>query len=126
MSKRIDPADKIVGKNIRIFRRAKGLSQAELGHALGITFQQVQKYENGRNRVGSGRLMAIARTLGVPIERFFSGTVPGSLASAEIVTDLLSSPYAIELLKALSKIDDITVRRTLVALTESIAARFKS
>ena len=57
MAKRIEPVDKLVGQNIRIFRMAKGISQTELGNAVGVTFQQIQKYEKGANRVGSSRLV---------------------------------------------------------------------
>ena len=59
-----DAVDKLVGRNIRVLRLAKGLSQTELADALGITFQQVQKYEKGTNRVGSGRLLKISGVLG--------------------------------------------------------------
>ena len=63
MSKRIEQVDKVVGQNIRIFRNAKGISQTELGSEIGVTFQQVQKYETGINRVGSSRLAKIAKVL---------------------------------------------------------------
>ena len=66
-----DAVDKLVGRNIRILRLAKGLSQTELADALGVTFQQVQKYEKGTNRVGSGRLLKISAILGVKITDFF-------------------------------------------------------
>ena len=59
--------DKIVGRNIRIYRLAKGLSQTDLANKLGITFQQIQKYEKGTNRVGSGRLFEISTILGVSV-----------------------------------------------------------
>ena len=69
-----DAVDKLVGRNIRVLRLAKGLSQTELADALGVTFQQVQKYEKGTNRVGSGRLLKISAILGVKITDFFEGT----------------------------------------------------
>ena len=71
--RRSSEADKIVGRNVRVYRLAKGLSQTQLGEQLGVTFQQVQKYENGTNRIGSGRLMQISRALEVPITAFFEG-----------------------------------------------------
>jgi transcriptional regulator with XRE-family HTH domain len=66
-----DAVDKLVGRNIRVLRLAKGLSQTELADELGVTFQQVQKYEKGTNRVGSGRLLKISAILGVKITDFF-------------------------------------------------------
>jgi transcriptional regulator with XRE-family HTH domain len=126
MPKKIDPVDILVGKNVRVFRLAKGLSQTELGTELGITFQQIQKYEKGFNRVGSGRLARISKVLEVPIERLFGGsTDTHSNATDIIVTDLLAAPYALRVLKALSKIKDAEVRRSIVALTETIATRSK-
>ena len=71
--KRPDPVDVEVGHRIRIERLARGLSQTALANQLGVTFQQVQKYEKGVNRVGAGRLTKIAEVLGVPVGSFFSG-----------------------------------------------------
>jgi transcriptional regulator with XRE-family HTH domain len=123
MPRKLDPIDALVGKNIRIFRIAKGLSQTDLGQSLGVTFQQVQKYEKGVNRVGSGRLARLSKLLGVPINRFFDNSVVGvdGPIAGEIVTDLLASPYSLRMLKALAKIPDKEVRRSLVTLTESLA-----
>src|SRR5215471_13205700 len=73
-SKEPDSIDRIVGRNIRIFRLQKGLTQSELADELGLTFQQVQKYEMGTNRVGSGRLLRIAIFLGVPVTALFKGS----------------------------------------------------
>ncbi len=126
MPKRIDPVDTLVGKNIRIFRLAKGVSQTVLGNAIGVTFQQVQKYENGLNRVGSSRLAKIAQVLAVPVSRFFdTGAGAGGPVSGKIVTDLLSVPYAVRMLQALAKISDNKTRRSLVVLTESIAEKLE-
>src|SRR5258708_12298781 len=74
MAKRIEPVDKLVGQNIRIFRTAKGISQTELGNSVGVTFQQIQKYEKGANRVGSSRLAKIAVVLQVPVSHFFDNS----------------------------------------------------
>jgi transcriptional regulator with XRE-family HTH domain len=128
MSRSATAIDKLIGQNIRIFRIAKRLSQTELGAAIGVTFQQVQKYEKGANRVGSGRLSEIADFLDVPIIRLFDGrtkrgpeAVPGP-----IVTDLLSGPYAVKMLQAFSKIPSQNLRRSLLHLTESVGSRSKS
>jgi transcriptional regulator with XRE-family HTH domain len=127
MPKRIDPADRFVGQNIRIFRKAKRISQTELGHGVGVTFQQIQKYENGTNRVGSSRLMKIAEFLDVPIIRFFdnaAGPREKPIAGT-VVTDLLSSPYAVQMLQAFAKIPRDEVRRNLVVLTQSLIEHAK-
>ena len=71
--RRRDAVDMLVGQNIRILRQDRRMSQTELGRKIDVTFQQVQKYENGTNRVGSGRLFKIASSLDVPITAFFEG-----------------------------------------------------
>ena len=88
MAKRVEPVDKLVGKNIRIFGLAKGISQTEVGEAIGVTFQQVQKYENGTNRFGSSRLAKLSKVLGVPINRFFN---TGTAGATNIYFSTLSS-----------------------------------
>ncbi len=70
-SRRLDPLDVLVGKRIRTQRLARKMSQSELGKQLGITFQQIQKYESGVNRVGAGRLQSIAKIFELPVERIF-------------------------------------------------------
>jgi transcriptional regulator with XRE-family HTH domain len=119
----IDPVDKLVGQNIRIFRTAKGISQTELGNAVGVTVQQIQKYENGANRVGSSRLFKIAGVLEVPIGRFFDNAATASDGSAAgpVVTDLLNSPYAVQMLKAFARLPSDSMRRSLVVLAERIS-----
>jgi transcriptional regulator with XRE-family HTH domain len=123
MAKRIEPVDKLVGQNIRIFRMAKGISQTELGNSVGVTFQQIQKYEKGANRVGSSRLAKIAVILKVPISNFFDNSASGSdgPVAGPVVTDLLISPYAVQMLKAFAKLPSDKLRRSLVVLAESIA-----
>jgi transcriptional regulator with XRE-family HTH domain len=71
--KSTSPADKYIASHIRTRRRALGMSQGTLGEALGLTFQQVQKYEQGTNRIGAGRLLHVAHVLDVPITFFFEG-----------------------------------------------------
>ena len=125
MVKRAEATDKFVGQNIRLFRKAKGYSQTQLGDAIGVTFQQVQKYENGFNRVGSSRLVRIATALDVPVESFFDGIIQdrGRSNTAETIGDLLGTPYALDMLKALSNISNPKTRRTLVALAETIGTQ---
>jgi|RhiMetdeSRZDD1v2_1073273.scaffolds.fasta_scaffold3200935_1 transcriptional regulator with XRE-family HTH domain len=125
MPKAIDSIDKLVGQNIRIFRMAKGVTQVRLGEELGVTFQQIQKYENGTNRVGSGRLAKIAKVLNVPLTKFFHDRTSGgeSEGGRDSVSELLLSPYALRILKALNKISDQQTVSHLVNFTESLAKR---
>ena len=115
------PIDKLVGRNIRIHRMKKNMSQEKLGDSLGLTFQQVQKYEKGTNRVGAGRLHQIAGILGIPVTALFEGSdvQPDSGGS---MLDLLAEPYSLRLIQAMAKIADNELRRTVVELVEQIAA----
>jgi transcriptional regulator with XRE-family HTH domain len=113
--------DKIVGRNIRIYRLAKGISQTDLGDSLDITFQQIQKYEHGANRVGSGRLFKIASVLEVPVTAFFEGTDGGHQSGNPRVFGLLAEPHSIQLIEAFSEIKDPKIRRSIVTLVRTIA-----
>jgi transcriptional regulator with XRE-family HTH domain len=123
VAKRVEQVDKVVGQNIRIFRTAKGMSQTELGDAIGVTFQQVQKYESGANRVSSSRLSMIAKTLNTPVSTFFDNSAKGAdgPVSGPMVTDLLIAPYAVKMLRAFAKLPSDGLRRSILALTETIA-----
>lgn len=123
MKKRPDPIDVLVGNNIRILRLEQGLSQSDLAKRLGITFQQIQKYEKGINRIGSGRLARLSQVLGVSVSRFFHGSEAGisSGVPPEALTDLLARPYAIRMLKALANVSNNAARLSLVQLAESMA-----
>lgn len=122
MPKAVHPIDRMVGLNIRIFRLARDMSQTDLGKAIGVSFQQVQKYENGHNRVGSSRLSKIAETLGVPVSRLFDNetkTADGHVKGA-LVTDLLAVPYAVQMLRAFGGLANNDVRRSFVDLMECL------
>jgi transcriptional regulator with XRE-family HTH domain len=69
----LDPVDEVVGRNVCLHRTKKGLSQTELGDKLGVTFEQIQQYEKGYDRIESGCLLRIAMTMGVPMTAFFEG-----------------------------------------------------
>jgi transcriptional regulator with XRE-family HTH domain len=118
-----DAVDKLVGRNIRVFRLTKGLSQTDLAQQLGVTFQQVQKYEKGTNRVGSGRLLKISSILGRKITDFFEGSDRLHDGPRRSVFDQLAEPQSFRLVQAFSEIDEPNIRRTLVRLVEKIAAR---
>jgi transcriptional regulator with XRE-family HTH domain len=125
--KRPDPVDVEVGHRIRIERLSRGLSQTALANQLGVTFQQVQKYEKGVNRVGAGRLTKIAEVLGVPVGTFFSGkeildTEENTAADEASPLKLLTVSGAFRLLRAYAEIEDSTLRRSIVDLVEQIAS----
>ena len=105
MAKRVLEADVEIGHRIRVQRLANGMSQTELANACGVTFQQIQKYEKGANRVGGSRLQRIADALGVAPALFFSTSEAGqnSVLSSEIA-ELLINPGAIHLLRNYAKL----------------------
>jgi transcriptional regulator with XRE-family HTH domain len=105
-----------------------GMSQEKLGESLGITFQQIQKYEKGTNRIGASRLQNIARVLSVPVSFFFEDapggeSTTGGMAeqSASYVVDFLSSSEGIQLNKAFVRIKDAKLRRKVIDLVRAIA-----
>src|SRR5262245_29744278 len=119
-----DPVDIEVGQRIKIQRLAAGLSQTELGESIGVTFQQVQKYENGANRVGAGRLTEIARVLDVPILALFEGSATARLGGDDPFEPgraLLAQPHAIRLARAFHKIPNVKTRLAIVHLIEAVA-----
>jgi|SRR5262245_3519166 len=116
-----DSIDRIVGRNIRIYRLQKGLTQTELADELGLTFQQVQKYEKGINRVGSGRLLKIATFLDVPVTALFKGSDEMADSDKHLIFDELARPHANRLLQAFARIDHDGLRRSVVQLVEEIA-----
>jgi transcriptional regulator with XRE-family HTH domain len=128
--KRPNPTDIHVGSRIRLRRNMLGMSQEKLGENLGITFQQVQKYEKGTNRVGASRLQAIASILEVPVSFFFDDA-PGQSENAAkgfaeensttYVVDFLSSSEGIQLNRAFARITDPKVRRKIIDLIKTLA-----
>lgn len=114
--------DKLVGRNVRLHRMAAKLSQQELGRKIGVTFQQVQKYEKGTNRIGASRLNRISEVLETPIPALFEGvrSVPGARQNS--VSELLAKPRSFRLAQAFSGIEDDELQRCLVELIERIAA----
>jgi transcriptional regulator with XRE-family HTH domain len=103
-----------------------GMSQERLGELLGLTFQQVQKYEKGSNRIGASRLFEIARVLDVSIQYFFEGFEgAASVLSAEgcTVTSMLQSKEGVDLSRAFARITQSSQRRAIVALVEALAGR---
>jgi transcriptional regulator with XRE-family HTH domain len=118
-----DARDVDVGRRIRSQRLVCHMSQTELANNLGVTFQQVQKYEKGVNRVGAGRLSRIADVLNVPVSFFFDGDMNPAPASDSAGTGLsfLETAGAVRLVRAYSTVEDPQIRRALVDLAEEIA-----
>jgi transcriptional regulator with XRE-family HTH domain len=125
-----NPVDKYVGSRVRMRRIMLGMSQEKLGDALGLTFQQVQKYEKGTNRVGASRIQQISEILRVPVSFLFEGGP--STASADgysertspaYVSDFLATSEGLALTRAFTRIADAKLRRSIVEMVEQIAAR---
>ena len=134
-SRRPNPVDIHVGSRVKFRRMLLGLSQERLGERLGLTFQQVQKYEKGVNRIGASRLFELSRVLGVSVSFFYDEAPehmaqPLEMASVQgfaempaesYASDFLSSREGLELNKAFARISDPKVRRTIVDLVRSLA-----
>lgn len=126
-SRRVLPADAEVGLRIRSRRLEQRLSQTELANSLGLTFQQIQKYEKGVNRVSAGRLAKIAEVLGVPMTFFFGGSDAMGTSrdarseGASSVFNLLQSRGSVRMLQAFDKIKSRKAREMLVGMAEEFA-----
>ena len=124
-----NPVDKHVGSRVRMRRMMLSMSQEKLGELLGLTFQQVQKYEKGLNRIGAGRLFDVARILGVPIDYFYesaSNNLAGRSGFSEgdaspPVMEFLSSGEGLQLSLAFMRIKDTKVRKRMLDLVKSLA-----
>jgi transcriptional regulator with XRE-family HTH domain len=123
-----NPTDKHVGSRVRMRRMMLGMSQEKLGDALDLTFQQVQKYEKGTNRIGASRLQQISQILQVPVSFFFEGAPHGSEAHGSVeapspayVSDFLATSDGLALTKSFMRIKDSKLRRRIVELVEQIA-----
>ena len=130
MNKVPNPIDKHVGARVRLRRLMVGMSQGKLGEALDVTFQQVQKYEKGANRIGASRLQQLARVLEVPPSYFFDGAPSGdgsavgfaeSGGSSNTVDFVLTSE-GLQLNRAFAAIKDHKVRKRILDLVESLSA----
>ncbi len=118
-----DPRDAEIGKRVRTLRLQRGLSQTELGNLINVTFQQVQKYEKGTNRISAGRLQRIAEVMSVPVAFFFAGFEEKSSGPAlpDVEFAFLQTEGALRLARAYARIKHPNVRLQLLRLTEAIA-----
>lgn len=130
VTKMPNPIDVHVGSRLRMRRMLVGMSQEKLGESLDVTFQQIQKYEKGSNRISASRLFDIARILNVPIQFFFDNVkLARSTKKSERhqqvdamqVIDFLSSSDGAALIRRFSEIEDAQVRRNIVDLVKSIS-----
>lgn len=130
MQKSPNPIDRHVGSRVRMRRMLIGMSQEKLGEALGITFQQVQKYEKGTNRISASRLQHIAQILGVTVGFFYEGAPQtdgssgeglGEAGSPPFMADFVSSADGLELMQSFQLIKDSRVRKRIVDLVTAIA-----
>jgi transcriptional regulator with XRE-family HTH domain len=131
-ARRANLVDEHVGTRVRLRRMLLGMSQEKLGECLGLTFQQVQKYEKGVNRIGASRLFDLAQVLGVPVQFFYDELTASAAGSTQAngfaerptesyVVDFLSSRDGLELNKAFARITDPKVRRSVIELVRSLA-----
>ena len=123
-----DQIDMHVGRRVKMRRVMLGMSQSDLAEGLGITFQQVQKYENGINRIGSGRLHRTADILKVPISFFFEGVAAkggkgGRETTPSFVTEFLSTSQGIALAQTFTSLNNAKLRRAIVELVENLARK---
>jgi transcriptional regulator with XRE-family HTH domain len=130
-----NPIDRHVGSRVRMRRILLGMSQEKLGDALGLTFQQIQKYEKGTNRIGASRLQQISTTLNVPPAFFFDGAplnvevvgggrgqiAVAESASSSFVMDFIATTEGLNLNKAFARIQDPKVRKRIIDLVASLA-----
>lgn len=124
-----NPIDRHVGSRVRMRRMLAGISQEKLGESLGLTFQQVQKYEKGSNRISASRLQQIAKMLDVPVSFFFDGAPTGDITSAGFadsasttyISDFLATSEGVQLTKAFTRIKNVKIRRRMIDLVEAMA-----
>ena len=126
MAKSATPMDALVGSRLRTRRKQLRISQEKLGKEVGVSFQQVQKYENGTNRIGAGRLAEISKVLDVPVAYFFTGNSGGPSPDGERgdARAILSEPGATELLQAFGQIGSLALRNAVVRLARDLAGNF--
>ena len=129
MTNKPDPIDVHVGSRVRLRRILLGMSQSKLGDALGLTFQQIQKYERGANRIASSRIYKLSKILDVPITFFFDEIVQGVAARARGLAekgqesfeqDRLAKRETLELVRAYYRIKDEKVRKRVFELVKAI------
>ena len=130
MKKSTGSIDIEIGSRVRMRRISVGMSQEKLGDMLGLTFQQVQKYEKGANRISVSRLVDIAKILGVDIHFFFDGVKSGKLdagfaeeESPPYISEMMSTPEGLQLIRTFTGIKNPKVRKSIVQLVAALSAQ---
>jgi len=131
MVTKVSPTDKHVGSRLRMRRLMLDMSQSDIAEALGLTFQQVQKYEKGTNRISASRLQRLCQVLQVPVAFFFEGapqavglpkSTEAEVESPDYVRDFLSTSDGLALVKAFTRIRNARLRHAIVALVEQVVS----
>ncbi len=131
-AKKPNPIDTHVGSRVRLRRMVLGMSQEKLGSLLGLTFQQVQKYEKGTNRIGASRLFRLAEVLDVPVSFFYDELQSGGTGEAagfaepkteSSIVEFMNSREGVELNRAFVKITDPKVRRSIIDLVRNLSEK---
>jgi len=133
MAKQPDAIDKYVGSRVRMRRHTLNMTQEALAGQLHLTFQQVQKYEKGTNRISASRLQELSRILQVPVPFFFDGaprgggpaSAGGTLPASDYVTEFLATADSFTLIRAFTRIRSPQLRRSIVAMVENITVKRK-
>jgi transcriptional regulator with XRE-family HTH domain len=122
--RKTNPIDKHVAARVRMRRLMLNMTQDEIADALGLTYQQIQKYENGSNRISASRLQSLCAILKVPVSFFFDGLpdAPETDSESAALTAVLATSDGVALMTAYMRIRDAKVRRAVVALVEQIVA----
>ena len=122
-ARRTTPVDRLVGARMRLRRQSLGMSQTELGEKIGVTFQQIQKYELGANRVGAGRLASVATALGVPLTFFFEEMTSAldSAGAEDAISGALRDRVTVELVRAFAAVRDPLLRRRVVEFVRALS-----
>jgi transcriptional regulator with XRE-family HTH domain len=120
--RKLDPVDEKVAQNIRFQRLAKRMSQEELADKIGVTFQQIQKYEKAKNRITIGRLVRIASILDVPVEALLDGIQGTKRGTSTSVSEWMGDAQSVRLMEAFSRIPDAKTKTSLLGLVTQMSA----
>ena len=123
MNDPIHPVDRLVGRRVRLLRKCQGMSQTELANAIGLTFQQVQKYEKGTNRISASKLFEIAQALNVEVAALFAdATASNAGADSEAEDSVVPSRTNFQIVRTLSQVRNARVQRKVLELISALAA----
>jgi transcriptional regulator with XRE-family HTH domain len=122
MNEDIHPVDRLVGRRVRLLRKCQGMSQTELANAIGLTFQQVQKYEKGTNRISASKLYEIAQALNVEVAALFADATPSEVAGDGEAETAMPTRTNLQIVRTLSQVRNARVQRKVLELISALAA----